>query len=397
MTQRFSDDPQAIPAARAIAKGIILTYTVGTHKADVQLVGSHPTALSAIRVATNIPTADVVAGRQCTVLFLDPANQDDAVVLCIQGASPSGGGSSSVATDAIWDAAGDLAVGTGANTATRLAVGAANSVLQPGGGTVAWTTTPTIGGLATFNAGLKLASAQQIIDSDGTGRYKPATASPHNTLTGDVKIASGKLGVVANPDATIYGLFRDTGVLDGYFGLCVDLGLSSGAGAAGNLIGVTGRAMAKSAATSFVYGLSFLAGAASATVSATDIAAVLASLYLLSGSTAEGHNFEGNDPVGSISIMYGFRQKGLTVGTERHPFYDDGTTEDADKHANVFKTSTQFFSTTIALGGGAGVMGIANAAVVPSSNPAGGGVLYAQAGALKWRGSGGTVTTIAPA
>ena len=34
-----------------------------------------------------------------------------------------GGGGGSVATDAIWDAKGDLAVGTGANTASRLAVG----------------------------------------------------------------------------------------------------------------------------------------------------------------------------------------------------------------------------------------------------------------------------------
>jgi hypothetical protein len=34
-----------------------------------------------------------------------------------------GGGSGDVATDAIWDAKGDLAVGTGANTAARLAVG----------------------------------------------------------------------------------------------------------------------------------------------------------------------------------------------------------------------------------------------------------------------------------
>lgn len=37
--------------------------------------------------------------------------------------TPAGGGGGSVATDAIWDAKGDLAVGTGANTASRLAVG----------------------------------------------------------------------------------------------------------------------------------------------------------------------------------------------------------------------------------------------------------------------------------
>ncbi len=38
--------------------------------------------------------------------------------------TPSGGGGGDVATDAIWDAKGDLAVGTGANTAIKLTVGA---------------------------------------------------------------------------------------------------------------------------------------------------------------------------------------------------------------------------------------------------------------------------------
>lgn len=49
------------------------------------------------------------------------------------------------------------------------------------------------------------------------------------------------------------------------------------------------------------------------------------------------------------------------------------------------------------MGGGAGVVGIANAATVPVSNPAGGGILYVEAGALKYRGSSGTITTIANA
>jgi hypothetical protein len=42
------------------------------------------------------------------------------------------------------------------------------------------------------------------------------------------------------------------------------------------------------------------------------------------------------------------------------------------------------------------VIGIANG-TAPTSNPTGGGILYAEAGALKWRGSSGTVTTIAAA
>ena len=48
-------------------------------------------------------------------------------------------------------------------------------------------------------------------------------------------------------------------------------------------------------------------------------------------------------------------------------------------------------------GGGVGVIGIANAGTVPSSNPSGGGILYVESGALKYRGSSGTVTTIANA
>jgi len=53
-------------------------------------------------------------------------------------------------------------------------------------------------------------------------------------------------------------------------------------------------------------------------------------------------------------------------------------------------TSSQF-------GAGKGVIAIANASVAPNVNPAGGGVLYVENGALKYRGSSGTVTTIAPA
>jgi hypothetical protein len=48
-------------------------------------------------------------------------------------------------------------------------------------------------------------------------------------------------------------------------------------------------------------------------------------------------------------------------------------------------------------GSGTLVMFIANATAVPSTNPTGGGVLYVEGGALKYRGSSGTVTTIANA
>ena len=59
-----------------------------------------------------------------------------------------------------------------------------------------------------------------------------------------------------------------------------------------------------------------------------------------------------------------------------------------------------FFNTTVSSathGGGQKVIHIGNAGVVPSSNPTGGGILYVDAGALKYRGTSGTVTTIAAA
>jgi len=48
-------------------------------------------------------------------------------------------------------------------------------------------------------------------------------------------------------------------------------------------------------------------------------------------------------------------------------------------------------------GGGKSVIFIANATTLPSTNPTGGGVLYVNAGALTYRGSGGTITVVGPA
>jgi hypothetical protein len=53
--------------------------------------------------------------------------------------------------------------------------------------------------------------------------------------------------------------------------------------------------------------------------------------------------------------------------------------------------------TEVAFGGGVGVIGFNNSTTVPTSNAATGGILYVESGNLKWRGSGGTTTTIAAA
>lgn len=63
--------------------------------------------------------------------------------------------------------------------------------------------------------------------------------------------------------------------------------------------------------------------------------------------------------------------------------------------ANNYFAGGVGIGTTDQFGSGVRVVGIANATTAPTTNPTGGGVLYVEAGALKFRGSSGTVTTIA--
>jgi hypothetical protein len=65
---------------------------------------------------------------------------------------------------------------------------------------------------------------------------------------------------------------------------------------------------------------------------------------------------------------------------------------------SFYTNSLQLGSTSSDMGGSAGaVISMKNATTAPTTNPTGGGILYAEGGALKWRGSSGTVTTIANA
>jgi len=58
------------------------------------------------------------------------------------------GAGGSVATDTIWNAAGDLAVGTGSDTATRLGIGAAGGALSVINSAVAWNSGTSFPGTA---------------------------------------------------------------------------------------------------------------------------------------------------------------------------------------------------------------------------------------------------------
>ncbi len=72
-----------------LKKAIIRAYTAATHKASLQVAGSLAVWLDSVPVATNIPAADVAAGRACSLLLFDAYGPLDAVVISIQGANPS--------------------------------------------------------------------------------------------------------------------------------------------------------------------------------------------------------------------------------------------------------------------------------------------------------------------
>lgn len=67
------------------------------------------------------------------------------------------------------------------------------------------------------------------------------------------------------------------------------------------------------------------------------------------------------------------------------------------KRATFDASGNLWLGLTISMGGAVGAFGLQNATTAPASTPAGGGVLYATAGALFWKGSSGTITPLAVA
>jgi len=98
----------------------------------------------------------------------------------------------------------------------------------------------------------------------------------------------------------------------------------------------------------------------------------------------------GNSNIGKIRTI-----KGSGGGTARQLMLGTDSVDRMGFEATTFNTF--MLASSGSYGGGSGVLFVGNATTVPTTNPTGGGILYVEAGALKYRGSSGTVTTIANA
>jgi len=66
-----------------IKKGILKSFDSGTYLATVQIAGSLSVWLENIPVSRAIAASEMTTGRSVAVLFLDPSNFSDAVVIAV--------------------------------------------------------------------------------------------------------------------------------------------------------------------------------------------------------------------------------------------------------------------------------------------------------------------------
>jgi hypothetical protein len=357
-----------------LKRGTIKAYSATTHKAAVQIAGSLSVWLNDLPVATDIPPPLVLPGRECAVLLFTDDNPDDGVVVAVHGAAPSGVGAGSRLQDADNDTWVDVENAPDEDKIRLTVAGVLRLLLQTTAphasvsGSVAVSEQLNVGGSA-----LPASTTRARIQTWGNLGSGAATML-QLLLTGtQTANAANRRG------------FEFVGTYDlGGFNLTDFFGLSS--------VPVVQDSPGTGVITTY-----------SAQRGGVDCRAVGATAHAfeaiapgVDNQAAVVHGFRSRDQGLAGMEAYGFRCDAFADATVQRPFQDEGS-EAGNSHGNRFRSNTQFGSLSGAFGGGDGVVGLANATTVPNSNPSGGGVLYAEAGALKWRGSAGTVTTIAVA
>ncbi|MCC6458054.1 MAG: hypothetical protein IT328_24075 [Caldilineaceae bacterium] len=130
--------------------------------------------------------------------------------------------------------------------------------------------------------------------------------------------------------------------------------------------------------------------------------AVLTTQTAVLGVHGDGHAyFMGRDVTNDIEFLVGTSTVGaafLGAMTDHDLLFRAGNGAGAGNvtYGTLARGGNWGFNST-QFGSGTKVYAFGNASVIPTTNPTGGGVFFVQAGAAKWRGSSGTVTTFGPA
>ncbi len=144
----------------------------------------------------------------------------------------------------------------------------------------------------------------------------------------------------------------------------------------------------------------------------TSVSGLLSYFGSSSAATAGNLYYASVDKNGTDALLYGVNKNTTTGSIPSNGIflstYTSSGTISIGRGAGTGLPSNQdigidasgnvgLINVSMSVGGGAGVIFIGNATTAPTSNPSSGGILYVQSGALKYRGSSGTVTTIANA
>jgi hypothetical protein len=66
-----------------IRRGVLRAFDSGTYKATVELGSSIAVWLTGVPVSRDIAAGDLVTGRNVAVLFFNPSNPNDAVLMAV--------------------------------------------------------------------------------------------------------------------------------------------------------------------------------------------------------------------------------------------------------------------------------------------------------------------------
>jgi len=66
-----------------IKKAILKSFNSTDYTATIQVAGSLSVWLKNVPVSRAIPSAEMVVGRACGILFFDPSNPKDSVILAV--------------------------------------------------------------------------------------------------------------------------------------------------------------------------------------------------------------------------------------------------------------------------------------------------------------------------